>query len=116
MLVINDDLQVKMFKGDTGSITVSISKNGTPYSFVDVDDTVYFSVKKTLDQLTYTLQKTVTTFTDGKAIITILPTDTSSLTPGVYFYDIEYVDVSGVVNTLVEEVEKFVLLGGVKND
>jgi len=115
MIAINDDLQIKMFIGDTGSITLGISKNGTAYSFI-VGDTVYFSVKKTLNQTTYDIQKTITTFSDGKAIILIEPDDTNELSTGNYFYDIEYVDGDGIVNTLVNEVERFVLLGGVKND
>lgn len=112
MLKIKNDLTINMFKGDTGSFTLNITKNAVPYEFV-TGDIVSFLVKRTLDQLTYDIEKEVTTFVDGAAVIAIDPADTVDLIVGPYFYSIKYVDDTGVVNTLVEEVEKFILMQGV---
>ena len=84
MLKIKNDLTISMFKGDTGSFTLNITKNGAPYSFV-AGDVVSFLVKKTLNQPVYTLQKEVTTFDNGAAVVTLLPGDTTPLDTGPYF-------------------------------
>lgn len=112
MLRIKNDLTMEMFKGDTGSFTLKIAKNGADYDFV-TGDVVAFLMKRTLDQETYTISKEITTFVNGAAVITLEPADTTDLDTGPYFYSIKYTDDTGVVNTLVEEVEKFILLQGV---
>lgn len=112
MLRIKNDLTINMFKGDTGSLTLKIAKNGAPYDFV-LGDKICFLVKKTLTQEDYDIYKEITTFDDGAATITILPEDSEELVVGPYFYSLKYIDSGGIVNTLVEEVEKFILLQGV---
>jgi hypothetical protein len=54
------------------------------------------------------IQKIITNFTDGKAIINILPTDTSSMKFGNYKYDVQLTRVDGTVTTIC--IGQFTLL------
>lgn len=117
MITIKSNLDMSMFKGDTGNFILSIKKDGVAYT-ISTGEKVYFSVKQSLNQETYTIQKEILSFNDGKAQIVILPTDTDDLDSGTYYYDIEWIDKNNHVHTLMPENKPalFVLTDGIKND
>lgn len=92
---------ISMIRGDSESIVVSCTIDGTETAFVD-GDTVYFTVKKYPTDTEKVLQKIVTTFTGGKAYIDIAPSDTKPLEFLQYAYDIQISFADGTVQTVVE--------------
>lgn len=93
--------QIVVTRGDTEVITIEMSDENGAIPFV-TGDTVYFTIKIDANTATKVLQKTVTTFTNGKAVITLLPADTSSLAYGFYVYDIQFNRADGNVKTIVK--------------
>lgn len=99
MININSrTLNIFIVQGDTGAFTVSV-KN-IPFKEGDI---IRFSVKPDLSPDTpYSIHKEITTFTeDGTAEIIIEPDDTQELEIGKYFYDIEWTQTNGDVNTII---------------
>ena len=95
---------MEMFRGDSETLTVLARDKTTkaPIALV-TGDTVILTIRRHEDA-EISFQKVVTTFVDGKALIRILPTDTSGLTRGRYVYDIEFTFASGEVKTPVKGV------------
>ncbi len=89
--------KLKINRGTTYSRTVNYKVNGVPTTLVGA--TVRFTMKtaeydSSTDDSTSVVKKNVTDGTaGGVATITINPTDTNTLTPGKYYYDIK-VDVN----------------------
>ena len=92
----NDNITIS--QGDTGSITVGYNIDGITASFVD-GDKVRMTVKKA-GSTTNLFEKEITNFVDGKAIISISQDDSSN-TAGVYHYKIRMELQSGQVHTLI---------------
>lgn len=86
-----------MTRGDTETFTVKYEENAIPIPFV-LGDEVYFTIKLNADLI---LQKIITTFTDGTAIIELQSSDTRDLRVLTYKYDIRLKKANGVVVTLV---------------
>ena len=98
-------------KGDTARLTVEI-KDDNNYSYSCVTgDTLVLSVKQLMSDTTYVFQKSVTDFINGN-IIAIVPTDTSSLSAGTYYFDVQLTLADGDVYTVIG-TSKFELLEGV---
>ena len=93
-----------MTRGDSESITVTCTKNGTKVSFTS-GDIIHFTMKKHINDRNFVLQKIITDFTDGKAIIEILPEDTKDLQFKKYVYDIQWTTTEGRVSTIVRPSE-----------
>jgi hypothetical protein len=93
-------MNIELTRGDSKSITVIIKQNGIKVSLV-TGDKIYFSVKRKQTQTEYDIQKEVTTFSNGEAIINLLSTDTT-INEGLYLYDIQYNKASGEVYTIVK--------------
>ena len=92
---------IEMVRGDTEQLTVSREDaDGTQIPF-EVGDTVYFTVKVDVHTEDIILQKTITSFTDGKAIVVIDPADTSSLDYGSYMYDVQVTEADTSVTTII---------------
>jgi len=102
---------ISMIGGDDECITISYEKNGTVIGFVD-GDTVYFTMRKYLSDTPIVLQKTITTFTDGKAYIDFASSDTESLGAGTYVYGIRIKFANGKKKTIVPSSEFKISLGG----
>lgn len=95
-----DGTNLSMIRGDTEAITISCTnQKGEPIPFVD-GDVVYLTVKLNSGTEKWIFQKEVRNFTDGTAIIDILPEDTRDEQFKVYKYDIQLIS-SGKVTTLV---------------
>lgn len=93
--------RIEMIRGDTEGIIVSVkTKDGEDKPLTE-GDIIYFTVKKSIHTDEILLQKTITTFDDGKAHINISPSDTKDLAYGLYVYDIQMNSSAGAVKTIV---------------
>jgi len=90
--------------GNTGSFSVSATIDDVSTSFV-TGDTVYFTIKKSTGATTKLLQKTITSFTDGIANISLTSADTKSFSAGTYTYDIKVIFATGDALTIIEPSE-----------
>lgn len=113
--ICKETKDIYMRRGDTETIKVECEDvNEKPIPFED-GDKVVFTVKSHAYTYIEVIQKEVTDFTpDGKAIITILPEDTSDLKFREYTYDIQVVSRGGGIITIVpdnprDRLPKFVL-------
>lgn len=85
--------QLKINRGTTFTLNYTYKENGVATSLVGA--TVRFTVKPTeydtsTDDSTANIVKNISSGTsDGTAVITLLPSDTATMTPGKYFYDIK---------------------------
>ena len=92
---------LSMIRGDSEAIKVSCrDESGADVPLVE-GDIVYFTVKKSTYTEEKTLQKIVTEFTEGVALISIFPEDTRELKTGSYYYDIQLTRANGQVKTII---------------
>lgn len=113
--MITNGTNLKMVRGDTESITLTCTdESGLPIPLVE-GDTIYLTIKKRLRDVDKILQKIVTTFTDGNAVITIDHVDTNTIDVGMYIYDIQLTRADGTVTTIILPSE-FEILGGVTDE
>lgn len=102
-----------MTRGDSETITVSLQDSAGVDVPLTAGDTIYFTVKPDTQTDEKILQKVVTSFTDGKAIIAIVPSDTKHLpAPIELMYDVQLSKADGSVITIVKP-SKFVVEGEV---
>jgi hypothetical protein len=98
-----------LIRGDSQCVEISLTlDDGTPYLFVNGDE-VKLSVKKTVSDSTYILQKIITTFIENTANIQIEPIDTKSIEYGMYLYDIQIKFATGEVITIVPKSQFWIL-------
>ena len=90
-----------MIRGDSEAIKVSCRNENGEDVLLTEGDTIYFTVKKSTRTEEKTLQKVITEFTDGVALITIFPEDTRELKTGIYYYDIQLNRANGQVKTII---------------
>ena len=106
MEIVGTDLY--MIRGDTESLTVEVmDSDGILIPFVEGTDTIYFTVKTGSKVEQITLQKIVTTFTDGRAEIFIEHEDTKTLSYSRYVYDVQWnsgASVSTIIKKSIFEV------------
>lgn len=93
--------RIEMIRGDTEGIIVSVTTKDGEDKPLTEGDTIYFTVKKSIYTDEILLQKTITTFYDGKAHINISPSDTKGLRYGTYTYDVQWTSSTGKVKTIV---------------
>lgn len=107
--------KLKINRGTTYSITYTYKVDGVATSLVG--STVRFTVKSSeydtdTDDSTAIVAKNITTGnSSGVATITLNPTDTATVTPGVYYYDIK-VDVASDGVTVYKTDEGQIILDG----
>ena len=108
MFKINANNCIFLTRGDSAVLDVSVTQaDGSAYT-PSGDVTLYFSVKKTVNDTEYVLQKSITNLSES---ISIEPPDTTALNCGKYVYDVELHDGENVYTiipptlfTLGEEV------------
>jgi hypothetical protein len=106
---------ISMVRGDSESLTVRLfDDNGDQVNIVS-GDTVYFTVREALGDTVTIIQKVITGFLDGEAIIEINPSDTDSLFFKTYVYDIQWTRADGQVKTIVP-ASNFTILAEVTYD
>lgn len=104
-----------VIRGDSHTINLTITNAGTAVNLTGY--TVFFTVNASespSDDTGAAIQKTVTSHSDptnGKTVITLAPADTSSLTPGTFWYDIQLKDGSGNITSF--EKDKFILVSDI---
>ena len=106
---------ISMVRGDSESLTVRLfDDNGDQVNIVS-GDTVYFTVREALGDTATILQKVITGFLSGEAVIQINPSDTDALFFKTYVYDIQWTRADGQVKTIVP-ASNFTILAEVTYD
>ena len=104
---------IRMIRGDTERLTVTCQlSDGTERPF-EAGDTVTLTVAWPMGPTV--LQKRVTDFVEGAAVISIAHADTNELAPAAYRYDVQLTTRDGTVATIIPPA-KFVLEGDVTRD
>ena len=114
MIKFNEtNLDAEMVIGDTGTFSLSIKINNE--QMLKTGDTVYFTLRKLIDQ-SIILQKTITEFEDGVCQITLEAEETGVLEEGNYLYDLKLVREDGTVDSLIPNrpFAYFIMKRGVK--
>ena len=93
---------LKITRGDTGSIRVAVSDAAGETIPLEDGDMIELTVRLYLGAPKKTLYKKVTEFVNGEALITIHPEDTSNLKFKTYVYDIQLTRANGQVQTIVK--------------
>ena len=88
-------VNITMTRGDSESLTVTCS---VPFAN---GDTVYFTVREDAEG-EILLQKIITDFPDGAAVIPIYPEDTEGMDFGDYVYDVQITWADGTVKTVID--------------
>lgn len=97
MFEIKCNNKIELTKGDSATILVEVvDGNGAEYTIKDTD-VVTMTVKSNENASTASILKTA----DSNHIITLLPADTSSLTSGLYVYDIQIRTAENNVYTII---------------
>ena len=107
ILYDNETNVIKIVAKDTGDFVISL----TGYELAE-GDIVYFTVNDEVEKENPLIQKVITDFVDGKAIVKLTSQDTN-LPVGDYLYDVEVDTADGRVDTIIRP-KKFKILGGVK--
>lgn len=106
---------LSMVAGDSACLQIVLKKDGQIRPFGE-GDIVFLSIKKSLKDSVYILQKRSTDFNqDGIARIELAAEDTRDLPPYKYLYDIQVNFANGDVKTIVEP-SRFILKPGVTHD
>ena len=104
---------VHMIRGDTEQLVVTCQfSDGTERPF-EAGDTVTLTVAWPMGPTV--LQKRVTDFVEGAAVISIAHADTNELAPNAYRYDVQLTTRDGTVATIIPPA-KFMLEGDVTRD
>lgn len=107
MLTIDKDtLAIKIIAKDTGDFVLTLNN----YILASGDE-VYFTINDGIEKEQHLLQKKITEFNEGCAII-FLTTDDTDLPVGEYYYDVQVNTADGRVDTVIGPA-KFKVMGGV---
>lgn len=92
---------LEIFKSDTKKFCLNLTKDNTPIDLTNC--TIYFSVKKCINDTEYALQTIQNEHIDalnGKTIIT-LNSNQTDIDAGIYQYDIQFKDSTGNISTII---------------
>jgi hypothetical protein len=92
---------LSMVRGDSETITISCFDDEGEKINLQYGDTIYFTVKLNTQVEQKLIQKIITVFDGGNAIIDIEPEDTKALSYRSYRYDIQWVSSEGRVVTII---------------
>lgn len=101
-----DGRALEITRGDSGSFVVAANQ----YSFED-GDTVIFSARRKPGLGEAQIEKAVTEFRSGKAIVNLLPEDTRDLNPGRYYYSVRIVRPDGWTRTFIMGDDTTITIG-----
>ena len=92
---------ISMTRGDSEAIKVTVKDiSGNIIPLVS-GDTIYFTVRENLLNPTKIIERIITEFDDGEALININPQDTKNLRFTSYVYDIQLTKENGTVKTII---------------
>lgn len=98
MLYVNADGTVRLTRGDSARLSVSISNDLTGGEYtIDPSDTLRLTIKKNVNESEPAVQKVI----KGSNQFYIEPNDTSTLSFGKYLYDVELTTAAGDVYTVI---------------
>lgn len=99
MLYVNEGGIIRLTRGDTARLNVSIINdiNSSPYE-VSSTDVLQLTVRKKVKDADYCFQKTIV----GSTLFHIEPEDTAELSFGNYVYDVQLTLENGDVYTVIE--------------
>ena len=92
---------ISMTRGDSEAIKVTVKDTLGNIVPLVTGDTIYFTVRENLLSPTKIIEKIITEFVDGQALITIHPQDTNDLRFLSYVYDIQLTKENGAVKTII---------------
>ena len=99
MLYVDSNGTIRLTRGDTAKLTVSINNEVTESSYdISENDELILTVKKTVNDKTPCIQKKIV----GSYTFVISPSDTESLAFGKYKYDVQLNKENGEVYTIIE--------------
>ena len=97
MLSIDINNKIKMVRGDTACIEITLDNHK-----LVPGDQVKFTVKQSMTAQEPSIMKTVTEFTEnGTAMIVLLEEDTMNLVAADYLYEIEVRLADGTIDTII---------------
>lgn len=106
MIKINLDKSIEMVQGNTAYLDVNIKENYNNYKWKN-GDVLNFILKKNIRDISPVLSLQTSIY--NNLIFNFNPSDTSFLTPGDYYYQINLVSVDGSVYTIIP-INKFKLI------
>lgn len=106
---------ISMTRGDSETIKVTVKDTLGNVVPLVTGDTIYFTVREYIQSTTKIIEKIITEFDDGKALININPEDTNDLSYISYVYDIQLTKENGTVKTIVTP-SKLTITGEVTYD
>lgn len=98
MLIVSQLGEIKLTRGDTAWLTVTITRDTGELYEIQNDDTLTLSVKKKITDKEYAFKKEV----KGKDTFHIEPKDTENLYFGCYKYEVQVTTKDGDVYTVIE--------------
>lgn len=106
---------ISMTRGDSEAIKVTVKDTlGNTIPLV-TGDTISFTVREYMMSTTKVIEKIITEFDDGTALININPQDTNDLRFASYVYDIQLTRGNGTVKTIIPP-SQFLITGEVTYD
>lgn len=106
---------ISMTRGDSEAIKVIVKDTLGNIIPLITGDTIYFTVRGNILNTTKVIEKIITEFDDGKALINIHPQDTNNLRFTTYVYDIQLNKENGTVKTIIPP-SRFTITGEVTYD
>ena len=92
---------ISMTRGDSEAIKVTVKDTLGNIIPLVTGDTIHFTVRESIRHTTKIIEKIITEFDDGQALITINPQDTNNLSFASYVYDIQLTKENGTVKTII---------------
>ena len=92
---------ISMTRGDSEVIKVTVKDTSGNVVPLVTGDTIYFTVRENILNKTKIIEKIITEFDNGEALITINPQDTNDLSFAYYVYDIQLTRENGMVKTII---------------
>ena len=106
---------ISMTRGDSEMIKVTVKDTLGNIIPLVTGDTIYLTVRESMLSPTKIIEKIVTEFDDGQALIIINPEDTNNLRFTSYVYDIQLTKENGSVKTIITP-SNFTITGEVTYD
>ena len=106
---------ISMTRGDSEVIKVTVKDALGNIIPLATGDTIHFTVRENVMNPTKIIEKIITEFDDGKALININPQDTGNLEFTSYVYDIQLTREDGRVKTIITPAD-FTITGEVSYD
>lgn len=106
---------ISMTRGDSEAIKVTVKDTSGNIIPLVSGDTIYFTVRENLLNPTKIIERIITEFDDGEALIRLNPEDTRQLKFISYVYDIQLTKENGSVKTIITP-SNFTITGEVTYD